>query len=185
MLVAQLITSYRWKIGFLDFTQAFHSGDAITRTIYATQPREGVPGMKPGQLIKLEKVCYGLVDGPYAWYQHLRKFITTELGYQQSLADPCIFYVCRRRGDQQHLGGIIAVATDDLLHGGDEEHLRSMEKIKAKYKLGKFQFEHAEVSNCLWSLALAHEASVTTPIRRNCGGIGISRIPLRTFFLAS
>lgn len=142
LLVAQLITSHRWKIGFLDFTQAFHSGDAITRTIYATQPREGVPGMKPGQLIKLEKVCYGLVDGPYAWYQHLRKFITTELGYQQSLADPCIFYVCRRRGDQQHLGGIIAVATDDLLHGGDEEHLRSMEKIKAKYKLGKFQFEH-------------------------------------------
>lgn len=103
LLVAQLITSHRWKIGFLDFTQAFHSGDAITRTIYATQPREGVPGMKPGQLIKLEKVCYGLVDGPYAWYQHLRKFITTELGYQQSLADPCIFYVCRRRGDQQHL----------------------------------------------------------------------------------
>ena len=141
LLVAQLITSHRWRMGFLDFTQAFHSGDAITRTIYATQPREGVPGMKPGQLIKLEKVCYGLVDGPYAWYQHLRKFITTELGYQQSLADPCIFYACRNKNGHAQLGGIIAVATDDLLHGGDEEHLQNMEKIKAKYKLGKFQFD--------------------------------------------
>ena len=142
LLVAQIITSYKWKIGFLDFTQAFHSGDAINRIIYANQPREGIPGMHPGQLVKLEKVCYGLVDGPYAWYQHLRKFITKDLGYQQSLADPCIYYRCRRENGNNQMSGIIAVATDDLLHGGDDEHLRNMEKIKEKYKLGKFQFEN-------------------------------------------
>ena len=38
------------------------------------------------------------------------------------------------------LSGVIAVATDDLLHGGDEEHQKAMDQIKNKYKLGKFQY---------------------------------------------
>ena len=141
LLVAQLIASHRWQLGFLDFTQAFHSGDKIERTIYATQPREGIPGLAEGQLLKLEKVCYGLTDGPLAWYQHLRRYLVQELNYVQSLADPCVFYSLRKTSNgRQRLGGVIAVATDDLLHGGDEEHLQQMSKIQKKYKLGKYQF---------------------------------------------
>ena len=34
--------------------------------------------------------------------------------------------------------GIIGVATDDLLHGGTEEHWGRMHQIQKKYKLGKF-----------------------------------------------
>ncbi len=79
LLVTQLIASHRWRLGFLDFTQAFHSGDKIERTIYATQPREGIPGLAEGQLLKLEKVCYGLTDGPLAWYRHLRRYPVDEL----------------------------------------------------------------------------------------------------------
>ena len=142
LVVAQLIASHRWQLGFLDFTQAFHSGDKIGRTLYATQPREGIPGLVEGQLLRLEKVCYGLTDGPLAWYRHLRRFLVDELGYSQSLADPCVFYSLRHDGaGQQRLGGIIAVATDDLLHGGDELHLRQMKKIQDRYKLGKYQFD--------------------------------------------
>ena len=142
LMVAQLVASHRWKLGFLDFTQAFHSGDAIERLLYATPPREGIPGVAPCQLLKLEKVCYGLTDGPLAWYNHLKKFLTSQLQYQQSLADPCIYYKHRASPltGKPVLSGIIAVATDDLLHGGDEEHQKAMDQIKAKYKLGKFQY---------------------------------------------
>ena len=148
-MVAQMVESHRWRLGFLDFTQAFMSGDPSQRTIYAAQPREGIPGLSPGQLLKLEKVCYGLVDGPYAWFQHLNRMLTKELNYQQSLADPCIYFQHREvQGPDglwhQELGGIIAVATDDLLHGGDEEHLRCIEIIQQKYKLGKYQFDQGE-----------------------------------------
>ena len=52
-MVAQLIASHLWKIGFMDFTAAFMSGDKIERTLYTSQPREGVPGLQPGQLLKL------------------------------------------------------------------------------------------------------------------------------------
>ena len=136
LTVAQLIASHRWLLGFLDFTQAFHSGDQIQRLLFATQPREGIPGLAPSQLLKLEKVCYGLTDGPLAWFIHLKKFLTEKLHYQQSLADPCIYYKINENGK---LSGVIAVATDDL-HGGDEAHLEAMEEIKKNYKLGKYQF---------------------------------------------
>ena len=88
LMVTQLVASYGWRLGFLDFTKAFMAGDRIQRTIYAARPREGIPGMPPGQLMKLEKVCYGLVAGPLAWFQHLNKVLIQELLYKQSLADP-------------------------------------------------------------------------------------------------
>ena len=144
LMVAQLIASHLWKIGFMDFTQAFMSGDNIDRALYTSQPREGVPGMQLGQLLKLEKVCYGLVDGPFCWFQHLRKLLVDTLGYEQSLADPCIYYKHIKATEGRRLSGVIAVATDDLLHGGDEHHMKCMEQIKDTYKLGKFQFGHGK-----------------------------------------
>lgn len=66
MMVLQVLCSKHWTPGYLDFTQAFHSGDAIQRELYAEQPAEGIPSMHPKQLLKLLKCCYGLLDGPYA-----------------------------------------------------------------------------------------------------------------------
>ena len=66
------------------------------------------------------------------------KFLTNCLGYLQSLTDPCIYYKINKEGK---LSGLIAVATDDLLHGGDSEHLEAMEEIRRHYKLGKYQFD--------------------------------------------
>ena len=122
----------------MDFTQAFHSGDKIQRRLFAEQPREGIPGMQPGQLLRLDKTCYGLTDGPRAWFIHLKNLLCNDLGYQVSLADPCIYYKLTADGQ---LGGVIGVATDDLLHGGDEEHTRCMEQIRQRYKLGKYQYD--------------------------------------------
>ena len=76
----QILCSLRWMPGYLDFTQAFHSGDQIQRTLFAEQPTEGIPGLKPRQLLRLKKCCYGLLDGPYQWYVHLKRLLTEELG---------------------------------------------------------------------------------------------------------
>lgn len=133
--VLQLFCSRKWLPGYLDFTQAFHSGDDIQREIYAAQPHDcPLPGYSPRQLLKLLKTCYGLLDGPYAWYQHLKK-VLLKLGYEISAADPCLFYLF---DDRRELQGIISVATDDLLHGGGEQHWSNMNWINEHYKLGKF-----------------------------------------------
>ena len=141
MFTAQVIASKGWQVGFLDFTQAFHSGDPIGRELYAEQPPEGVPGMKKGDLLKLLKTCYGLLDGPIAWFRHLKRVLLQELGYVQSLADPCIYFLHDEgKGGWDRLVGIVSVATDDLLHGGNEVHQEKMKILNSKYKLGKFQY---------------------------------------------
>ena len=97
--------------------------------------------MRKGQLLQLLKTCYGLLDGPMAWFRHLKKVLVEELGYTQSIADPCLYFLHREPGvGWKKLAGVVAVATDDLLHGGDEEHKRLMAKLNEKYKLGKFSY---------------------------------------------
>ena len=91
VFVAQVLASMRWTPGFLDFTQGFHSGDAIERELYCFQPREGIPGAHPRQLLKLLKTCCGLTDGPLAWYRHLARRLVEDFGYVRSLADPSVF----------------------------------------------------------------------------------------------
>ena len=135
LFTLQLLSSFGWTPGYLDFTQAFHSGDKINREIYATQPPEGVPGYQPRQVLRLLKTCYGLLDGPYAWYQHLRKVLVKQLGYVESSADPCLYFL---RGGQGELQGVISVATDDLLHGGNEVHWQKMQWLNKNYRMGKF-----------------------------------------------
>eukprot|EP00435_Cladocopium_sp_Y103_P005667 s2718_g1.t2 len=63
-------------------------------------------------------------------------------GYEASRADPCLFYLFTEVEGKKKLSGIIAMATDDLLHGGDEEHIKRMEELKTRYKMGKFQFDN-------------------------------------------
>lgn len=85
---------------------------------------------------------------------------TRPIHYVQSLADPCVFYSLRKTADGgQRFGGVIAVATDDLLHGGDEVHLQQMARIQKKYKLGKYQFGQGRFTGK--NLATQPDGSVT------------------------
>ena len=140
VFVAQVLASMSWIPGFLDFTQAFHSGDKIARELYCRQPPEGIPGAHRNQVLRLLKTCYGLTDGPYAWFQHLTRRLTQDFGYQVSQFDPCVFYLKETTAKEfKQLKGIIGLATDDMIHGGDDDHWAIIEKIATEYKLGKNQ----------------------------------------------
>ena len=143
IFAAQLMATMNWTPGFADFTQAFHSGDPIDRELYAEQPQEGLPGAAKGQILRLKKTCYGLTDGPYAWYKHIVRFITETLGYRQSIVDSCLFYLDSEEesSGQTRVDGVIALATDDLFHGGNQRHMENMEKIRQTYKLGKYTWK--------------------------------------------
>ena len=140
IFIVQVLASMGRVPGFLDFTQAFHSGDRIDRELYCYQPREGVPGAHPRQIIKLLKTCYGLTDGPLAWYRHLARRLQTDFGYKASKADPCVFLLHDDgAGREPALQGIVGVATDDLIHGGSPAHWANIERIAKEYLLGKNQ----------------------------------------------
>jgi hypothetical protein len=54
--------------------------------------------------------------------------------------DPCLFFLDSIPDEQgkTYVEGVIALATDDLFHGGSARHLAKMEIIRSRYKLGKF-----------------------------------------------
>jgi hypothetical protein len=133
--VLQILGSMRWLVGHLDFTQAFHSGGQIERELYCSLPPEGVPGLQERQLLKLLKTCYRLTDGPYQWYQHLSRVLESR-GYTKSKADPCLFLLFNQ--DKTEIDGLIALATDDMIHGGNDRHWNNMEWLKGQYKMGKY-----------------------------------------------
>ena len=137
VFTVQILTSIGWDPSYLDFTQAFLSGDAINRELYSEQPKEGLPGLHPNQFLRLRKTCYGLVDGPAAWYQHITKFLTKTLKYRQSVIHPCLFFLDAEGIDGQVIDGIIALTTDDILHGGNDRHHRQIDEIRKRYTLGK------------------------------------------------
>ena len=62
LLVLQTLGSKKWIPGYLDFTQAFHSGNEISRLLFAELPAEGLPGVQDRQLLRLKKHCYDLLD---------------------------------------------------------------------------------------------------------------------------
>ena len=147
VFVAQVLASMQWVPGFVDFTQAFHSGDKLERELYCRLPPEGIPGAHKSQVLRLLKTCYGLTDGPHAWFQHLTRRLTQDYGYRASQFDPCLFFLqdSKNKEDSTPLKGIIGLATDDMLHGGDSDHWAILEKIAKEYKLGKNQQGKADL----------------------------------------
>ena len=96
MASLQIIASKRWTLGFGDFTQAFDQGKPLNRPkgrLFCEQPKEGIPGLKRGQLIELLKYHYGLTDGPYEWNQHVDGEFQGE-GYEPTLLDICVYFLC-------------------------------------------------------------------------------------------
>ena len=75
-----------------------------------------------GQPLRLVKTCYGLLDGPRAWFKRLRKVMIEELGYRQRLADPCVYFLHdETKVGWERLQGNVAIATDDMIHGKGPE----------------------------------------------------------------
>ena len=49
-----------WTAAAGDVTAAFLNGDAVDRLLHLRQPKHGLPGLHPSQLIKMEKGVFGL-----------------------------------------------------------------------------------------------------------------------------
>ena len=134
----QIIASMQWKLHSCDFSQAFMQGDVIARTepLYSEQPKEGMPNVQQGCLIKILKTVYGLTDAPYRWNQHLDNRLRKE-GYRPSVLDPCLYFLHL----QGKLEGIIMLATDDMITGGNQKHVDIMQRIRQEYKFGKWEYD--------------------------------------------
>ena len=139
-VVLQTAASRRFRCAIGDLKNAFMQSLPLQRPrgrLFCRQPRGGLPGLLPGQLIEILAGAYGLGDAPAHWRKSLLQ-VLTQLGYQQSGMDSCTF----RYFEDGKLKGIMVVEVEvgDLLTLGDEAHFAKMQELQRRFKFGKFKF---------------------------------------------
>ncbi|OLQ05449.1 Copia protein [Symbiodinium microadriaticum] len=89
-----------WTVAAGDVTAAFLNGDAMERRLFLQQPKHGLPGLHPSQLIAIQKGVFGLVDSPRKWWRRFRQDIQCReiklenqkvAKFVNSPLDPCVF----------------------------------------------------------------------------------------------
>ena len=119
--VLQICASYGWKAAAGDIQAAFLNGLHLERELYMAQPRGGVDGLHPGQLVRIWKGVFGLSESPRMWFDRLKEVLMGETFFvngadhklSQCPLDPCIF--CLLSGSASRPGAYIAIHVDDLL----------------------------------------------------------------------
>ena len=159
--VLQITASMRFPACVGDLRNAFCQSGALLRKggkLYAAQPRHGIPGLHPEQIVEIVAGMYGLGDAPAHWRRTLKHEIL-KLGYRESRLDPTIYVLHRGLCEGEQLGewlrsvrveagpakepkmlsGVIAVEVDDLFTCGDAFHDEQISKLQKTFKFGKFE----------------------------------------------
>ena len=95
-----------------DVKNAYFSGRSVNREIYLDQPRGGLPGLKPGQLLRARKAIYGFAEAARMFWLALRDHLLSD-GWVESKLEPALFYL---RVDGK-LKGILVTHVDDIEGG--------------------------------------------------------------------
>ena len=136
-VLLQTAASMKYKATVGDLKNAFMQSSPLVRekgNLYASQPKSGIDGLDPEQLIQIISGCYGLNDAPSHWRQTLKEAILA-LGYQESVLDPTIYFL----RTSEVLDGVIAVEVDDLFTFGNEVHENRMAQLRERFKFGKYE----------------------------------------------
>ena len=91
--------THDWVAAAGDITAAFLNGDDMDRELYLRQPRTGLKGLDPRQLLLITKGVFGLPDSPRKWWKRLRRDMLNirievegqECFFTQCPLDPCLF----------------------------------------------------------------------------------------------
>ncbi|CAE6965701.1 RE1 [Symbiodinium sp. CCMP2592] len=134
-----------WGVAAGDVTAAFLNGEKLDRELYLRQPKHGLPGLHPDQLIKIEKGVFGLIDSPRKWWKKFKKDIqelTIDLPdnkkgkFFASPLDPCVFQLIELDADGKRGTGpplcYAAVHVDDILLAGPRALRTSVQEQLSK-----------------------------------------------------
>eukprot|EP00971_Amphidinium_carterae_P259053 5141091-Amphidinium_carterae.1 len=140
-IVLSALASLKYEIHAADLAQAFLQSDSISREIYVEQPEEGIIGIEPGVLLKLNKEVYGTVSAPSAWRKTLVKELLN-MGYKQSVTDSCVFLL--KKDTVESRGVVEENLSTQLAQELKEEALTGKEDDLTKFQLAADDVRKAE-----------------------------------------
>ena len=119
IILLQLIASMGWSLGSFDIKAAFLQGRPQKDRIIGLDPVSELAqamNLKAGEICRLDKSAYGLIDAPYLWFQTLQEELLG-LGFSLCPFDPCVFILTDPQ--DQSLAGILGIHVDDGIYGGN------------------------------------------------------------------
>ncbi|OLQ05060.1 Copia protein [Symbiodinium microadriaticum] len=137
LLALQLGLSRGWRVSVGDVRAAFLNGVPAPRKLFFRQPKRGIPGLAPGQLVEIIKGVFGLSTSPKLWWLKLSSDLKSMqiqgedegIHVQQNSIDPCVFMLV---GDHSaKVRGLLLTHVDDLLLL-TEEGLRGKTQTRLK-----------------------------------------------------
>ena len=144
-LAFQILSSLRYRLVIMDVSSAFGQSDAHEREqgpLFATMPPSGIPGYERHWLIRVLTAVYGLVNAPAVWRKTVRKALG-ELGYLESTFDPCLYFLPYLGAENPRglrgCAGLVLLDVDDFLQGGNPRHGGLMEKLRQRFRFGKWR----------------------------------------------
>ena len=146
MLCLQIISSMQFELYIMDVSSAFGQSDPHERAegpLYASMPPTGILGYEKTALIRVLTAVYGLVNAPAVWRKTVRRHLT-ELGYQESVFDPCLYYLPPNdqeinNGPKLQVAGVVLLDVDAFCQGGNERHQKLMTDLRGKLKFCKWR----------------------------------------------
>ena len=137
-VLLQTAASMQYPASVGDCKSAFCQSLPLHRSagkLYASQPKAGIKGLDPEQIVEIVAGCYGLGDAPAPWRKTLKAAVL-ELGYRESVIDPTIYYL----HDKSKLQGAIAIKVDDLFTFGSSQHYEKIAQLRSRFEFSKFDF---------------------------------------------
>jgi len=138
-LVLQILASKRWTLQLGDIKGAFLEAGPLEKKftpLYAHQPRGGVPGLDPDDVIEVVGNVYGSNDAPMNWFSTFNAEVKNNR-WQQSQFDPCLYYL---RDADGNLCGVLGAHVDDTITGGHGEcYERAIAALKARFPYRKWR----------------------------------------------
>ena len=145
MLILQLAASgVGWFIVCADITGAFLQGDQSLakrkEPLFIRQPREGLPGLLPGQLLLVVRGIFGLANSPRLFWRFLRDSLN-KLGFVQSTLDKALFIYYEDHKPILVLGAHV----DDLVCAGCPKRAdRVLQKVRDTFDFGDWHDSRQE-----------------------------------------
>ena len=152
-ILTQVLASRRksadWVAAAGDITAAFLNGDGMERELFLKQPKNGLRGLHPEQLLRVTKGIFGLPDSPRRWWKRLKREMLDirvthqgqDLHFVQCPLDPCLFQLV---GDDCSTPlAYVGVHVDDLLVIGPRDLVDFVKcKLSEKFPGDDWETDH-------------------------------------------
>ena len=152
-VVLNIIASFNMIMFGGDIAGAFMQGlqELAQRELplFLTQPREGLPGLHPLQLLLVVRGVFGLANSPRLWWRSLRDMFR-RLGAKQLSLDRAVFVLYDIVAGILRPVVIVGVHVDDLIGGYSQESPKAKQMIKQlkdTFELGQWQ-ENEDMIYC-------------------------------------